>query len=205
MKMNDVITPTFKERLLQNINEIGIPIASIECILLEGSALYMKRPHDLDFKVILKRYYNKAETIKRFRINGYKVECVYYTFKDWANVTKYKTNAQYIVESKDMICIYGDDSKFVRYDIVSDKELQKYVITIYDKNFFNYEDNKKTYKMEDKRLWNFLLFAFKLQNNAQNLSEEQTLLLQKAHDLELTRDDYIPLFNELKERIFTMP
>ncbi len=201
MKINDVITQSFKKQLIENLNKIGITTSSIECILLEGSALYLQQPNDIDFKVILKRYFNKAEMRRCFFINGYTVECVYYTFDDWANVTKYKSNAQYIVESKDMICIYGNDSKFFRYDVVTNKELQSYIINVYDKLFFNYKENDKTNKMSDKRLWNFLLFAFKLQNNDDNLSDEQLELLQKAHDLELNKEDYLPLFNELKERI----
>lgn len=198
MNIDQVITPGFKEELINNINAIGIPTSNIECILLEGSALYLKQPNDLDFKVILKRYMPKAETMRSFDICNHKVECCYYTFNDWANVYKYKKDAQYITESSDMICIYGDDSKFVRHDVVNNKELQKYVLNVFDKNFFNYkEENKNSYKMDDKRLWNFLLFAFKVKNKSNNLTAEQLIKLQMAHDLKIGKESHRLLFNEL--------
>lgn len=202
MNLSKIIDDTFKAKLIKNINSIGIPTINIECILIEGSALYLKKANDIDFKVILKRYMPKAETIKQFTINGFKVECCYYTFKDWARVTNYKNNAQYISESSDMICIYGDDSNFRRFDIVNDKNLQKYVIDIYDRNFFNYDKkNKKSFLLEDKRLWNFLLFAFKVQNGSNDLTHEQLSILQDAHDLKIDKETYRPLFNEIKSQL----
>lgn len=202
MNLNKIITDKFKELLIKNLNSIGIPTSNIECILVEGSALYLKKASDIDFKVILKRYNPKAETIKIFNINGFKVECCYYTFKDWSRVINYKKNAQYIVESADMICIYGDDSKFTRFDVINDNELQKYIINVYDHCLFNYEENNKNgYKMKAKRLWNFLLFAFKIQNKSNTLTVDQLSVLQQAHDLVIDKEEYRPLFNELKVQL----
>ena len=157
MDLNKIIKEDFINDLLANLNNIGIPIYNVECILVEGSALYLTNANDIDLKVMLKRYNNKAEMMKSFSISNYKVDCTYYTFNDWSRVLEYKKDAQYIVESPDMVCIYGNDEKFLRFDPVNDKAIQKFVIEIYDKYFFNYKkENKQTYKMDDKRLWNFL-------------------------------------------------
>ena len=200
MKIDQVINESFINEILKHINGIGIATYNIECILVEGSFLYLENAYDIDLKVIVKRYNDKAEMIRSFNISNYKVDCTYYTVRDWNKVMSFKKDAQYIVESPDMVCIYGDDKSFKRFDPVNDKEVQRFVLNVYDKNFFNYDKkNKDTFLMKDKRLWNFLLFAFKVKNKSNELTDTQLELLQKAHDLELKKDDYRPLFNEIKE------
>lgn len=202
MKYTEIINEPFIEKLLVNISKIGITKYNIKCILLEGSAIYLDSFNDLDFKVIVKYYAPKAETLFNFEIDGYKVECCYYTSTDWKKVNQNRKDAQYIVEAPDMIKIYGNDDDFYRHDIVTDKNLQKYILDVYDKHLFNYnKKNKDTYLFKDKRLWNFLLFAFKIQNNSNELTKEQLNILQKAHDLELDKEDYRPLFNQIKESV----
>ena len=198
----DIITESFVAKLLKELNGIGITTYNIDCIMLEGSSLYLNNFNDLDFKIIVKRYFPKAETLKCFEIDGYKVECCYYTNQDWSKVMNYKKDAHYIMESPDMICVYGDDSNFYRYD-TSNKSIQRYVLNIFDKYFFNYDAKRKgTYQMKDKRLWNFLLFAFKVKNESNALSSAQIEKMQKAHDGDLTKADCKYLFDELKEIIY---
>lgn len=198
MDLNKIVTKEFVEELISNLNKIGITTYNIECILAEGSSLYLDNVNDLDFKVIIKRHNDKAETIRTFNVLGYKVECCYYTYKDWANVMKYK-KAYFITESPDMICVYGDDARFFRYDPVNDKEAQKYLVKIYDEHLFNYDENKKgSYEFKPKRLWNFLLFAYKLTNKSNTLTASQVATMQKAHDLELDKEEFRPLFNQIK-------
>ena len=74
---------------------------------------------------------------------------------------------------------------------------------IFDKYFFNYDAKRKgTYQMKDKRLWNFLLFAFKVKNESNALSSAQIEKMQTAHDGDLTKADCKYLFDELKEIIY---
>lgn len=199
MDLKKIITKEFVEELISNLNKIGITTYNIECILAEGSAIYLDSFNDIDFKVIVKRYNNKAEISQTFEIQGHKVECCYYTFKDWNRIFEYRTNAHYIAESPDMICVYGDDSRFTRYDVINNKDLQKYVLNVYDKGLFNYDENqKKIRRMSNKRLWNFLLFAYKLTNKSNTLTASQVATMQKAHDLELDKEEFRPLFNQIK-------
>lgn len=201
MNYKEIITQEFIDKLIINLNSIGITTYNIECIFLEGSSLYLEKVNDIDFKVIIKKYVDKAETLKTFIIDGNKVECCYYTFKDWSNVLKYK-KAYFITECPEMICVYGDDTKFIRYDPINDKEVKKYLIKIYDEHFFNYDKNKKgSYEFKPKRLWNFLLFSYKYLNKSNTLTSEQIKTLQKAHDLELDKEDFRALFNQMKEQI----
>lgn len=202
MKLDQVINESFINEILKHINGIGISTYNIECILIEGSSLYLENANDIDLKVIVKRYNDKAEMIRSFSISNYKVDCTYYTVRDWNKVMDFKKDAQYIVESPDMICIYGDDKNFKRFDPINDKEVQRFVLNVYDKNFFNFDEkNKNTFLMKDKRLWNFLLFAYKVKNKSNTLTALQIETMQRAHDLELNKEDYRPLFNEIKEII----
>lgn len=203
MKYREIINDSFIEKLLIKINKIGITKYNIKCILLEGSALYLDSFNDLDFKVIVKYYAPKAETLFNFNIDGYTVECCYYTSTDWKKVHQNRKDAQYIAEAPDMITIYGHDDDFYRHDIVTDKNLQKYILDVYDKHLFNYnKKNKETYLFKDKRLWNFLLFAYKVKNNSHTLSNKQLANLQLAHDGLLTKEEFRSLFDELKELIY---
>lgn len=184
------------ETLIKCLNKIGISPYNIICILQEGSSLYVKHPNDIDYKVIVKKLNPVADIEQDFIIGGKKVECVYYTLKEWENVML-EHNAYFITECKDMKCVYGDDSKFKRYDVVNDINVQKYVLGIYDKYFFKDSDMY----LGDKRLWNFLVFAYKVLNKTDKLTEEQLNLVNKAHDLKLNKDDFRPLFEKLKEEI----
>lgn len=202
MDLKELKKNEFIEELLSNLNSIGISTYNVQCILAEGSALYLDNPNDIDLKIIVKRYNDKAETLKIFTIQNYKVECCYYTFRDWASVMSYR-KAYFIVESPDMICIYGDDSDFKRFDPVNDSNVKKYIVDIYNDCFFNYSKKKKgSFELNPKRLWNFLLFAYKVLNKSNTLSKEQLATVQKAHDLELDKEEFRELFNEIKELVY---
>lgn len=187
--------------LIEELEKRGVRKNTIECILQEGSSLYLTNPNDLDFKVIVSHYNPKAETHKPIIIEGKKIECCFYTFKDWERVTSYK-KAYFIVESQDMKCVYGNDSKFKRYNVLEDIELQKYVVEIYDKNLFNPKGKIKPF--EKKRLWNFLLFASRVKNNSQRLTAEQIDMMQKAHDLQVEVAEVRPMFDSLKNSIINI-
>jgi len=184
------------EILIKKLNEIGISPYNIICILQEGSSLYITNPNDIDYKVIVKKLNPVTDIEKDFLINGKTVQCVYYTEKEWNNVMLDHI-AYFITESVDMKCVYGDDSNFKRYDVVNDINVQKYVLGIYENHFFKDSDKY----LGDKRLWNFLVFAFKVINRSHKLTKEQLNLVQKAHDLKLNKEDYIPLLEKLKEEI----
>lgn len=181
--------------LIECLNKIGISPYNIVCILQEGSSIYLDKYNDIDYKVILKKIVPEALIDQDFIIGGKKVQCVYYTEKEWENVML-EQNAYFITECMDMKCVYGDDSNFKRYDIVNDINARKYVLGIYEKFFFS--DNNY---LEEKRLWNFLLFAAKVKNNSHKITRKQKKLIQKAHDLKLNKADYLPLFEKLKEEI----
>lgn len=195
-----IVNSQFVAILIANLNAVGITSNNIECILLEGSSLYLEECGDIDFKVIVKHYNPKAETLRSFSINGYTVECTFYTFKDWAKVASYKKLIYFVTESPDMITVFGNDAKFVRHDILTNRELARKVLLNYDKSLFNYvEENKKQgwQPMLPKRLWNFLLFAYKLKNNSHEVTNAQLETIQDAHDLKLELEDYRSLFNEI--------
>lgn len=187
------------KELIEELEKRGVRKNTIECILQEGSSLYLTNPNDLDFKVVVSHYNPKAETHKPIIIDNKKIECCFYTFKDWERVTSYK-KAYFIVESQDMICVYGDGSKFKRYNVLEDIKLQKYVLDIYDKYLFNVTNNKIK-PFGKKRLWNFLLFAYRIKNNSRELIPAQIDMMQKAHDLKLEVIEVKPLFDSLKNII----
>lgn len=200
-----IVSKQFIAALIANLSAIGITENNIECILLEGSALYLENPNDLDFKVIVKFINPKAELGRSFDIvcgdgETRKVECTFYTFKKWGKQPATRKLIYYVTESPDMITVYGNDAKFVRHDILTNRELARKVLLNYDKSLFNYvEENKKQgyQPMLPKRLWNFLLFAYKLKNNSHEVTNAQLETIQDAHDLKLELEDYRSLFNEI--------
>ena len=170
----------------------------------EGSSLYLKDYGDIDFKVIVKSKNENADTSRQFDIDGHIVECVFYTLKEWNDIIKYKKMIYFVTESPDMKVVYGSDRKFVRHDVVKDKYVAKRVLENYDRCFFNYvEDSKKYgwYPMEEKRLWNFLLFYFKCENKSHRLTQKQLKIPQKAHDLKYSKTMFRDYFNKLKGEI----
>ena len=194
----------FVSELLANLSAIGYPLHSIICVLQEGSSLYLKDYGDIDFKVIVKSKNENADTSRQFDIDGHIVECVFYTLKEWNDIIKYKKMIYFVTESPDMKVVYGSDRKFVRHDVVKDKYVAKRVLENYDRCFFNYvEDSKKYgwYPMEEKRLWNFLLFYFKCENKSHRLTQKQLKILQKAHDLKYSKTMFRDYFNKLKGEI----
>ena len=194
----------FTSELLSNLSAIGYPLNSIICVLQEGSSLYLKDYGDLDFKVIVRSKNENADISRQFDIDGHVVECVFYTLKEWNDIVKYKKMVYFVTESPDMKVLYGSDRNFVRHDVVKDKFVAKRVLENYDRCFFNYvEENKKYgwYPMEDKRLWNFLLFYFKRENKTHKLTQKQLKILQKAHDLKYQKTMFKDYFNKLKGEI----
>lgn len=198
------ITNMFVSELLANLSAIGYPLHSIICILQEGSSLYLKDYGDIDFKVIVKSKNETADVSRQFDIDGHIVECVFYTLKEWNDIIKYKKMIYFVTESPDMKVVYGSDRNFVRHDVVKDKFVAKRVLENYDRCLFNYiEDNKKFgwHPMEEKRLWNFLLFYFKRENKSHKLTQKQLKILQKAHDLKYSKTMFRDYFNKLKGEI----
>lgn len=163
-----------------------------------GSSLYVKHYDDFDFKVIVKkRTEHTGETLEE-EILGTKVHLVFYTLTEWQDIMNERDQCV-VVECNEMECVYGSDSVFPRYDVVNDKEVQRYVLNLFDEQFFNVKDPEMY--LGDKRLWNFLVFAFKVRNHSNKLSFYQKHLVNKAHDLKLDKEKFRPLFEKLKEEI----
>lgn len=198
------VTNNFVSDLLYCLDDIGYPASEIVCILQEGSSLYLKDCGDIDFKVVVKNKNSYADILKEFDIEDKRVDCVFYSLKEWNEITKYKKMLYFITESPDMLLVYGTDKDFVRHDIVKDKELARRVLDNYDKCFWNYQESYKIYgyyPMEEKRLWNFLLFYFKCENKSHKLTQKQLKILQKAHDLKYSKTMFKDYFNKLKGEI----
>lgn len=201
MNLQEIKTPKFTGKVLAKISGIGIPQNNIEAIFVVGSGLYLDSPADIDLKVIVRRYYVKAEVGRDFLIDGKKVQCHYYTKKDWANIKKYKKDAQYIAEASDMALIYGNDIGVVRHDVLTDKENQKFLIEIWGKHLFEHDENSKYYKFAEKRLWNFLLFYNKVINQTNELTAEQLDEMTQAHNGSITIEMLRPKYEQLKALI----
>lgn len=201
MNLQEFKKATFINKLLEKIEGVGVPRNNIETIFIVGSALYLTKPSDLDLKVIVKRYYVKAEVGRDFVINGQKVQCHYYTKKDWANIKKYKKDAQYIAEAHDMEVIYGSDVEVLRHDVLTNKENQAYLIDIWGKHFFEHDPEGKLHKFDKKRLWNFLLFANKVIGQTHEITNPQKLQMDQAHEGLLDVETIRPIYNSLKALI----
>ncbi|MFA5575402.1 MAG: hypothetical protein WC994_10195 [Brumimicrobium sp.] len=201
MNLQEIKKPTFINKLLEKIEGVGVPRNNIEAIFVVGSGLYLTNPQDLDLKVIVKRYYVKAEIGRNFVINGEKVQCHYYTKKDWANIKKYKKDAQYIAEAHDMELIHGSGEGVVRHDVLTNKENQKYLIDIWGKHFFEHDPEGKLYKFDKKRLWNFILFANKVNGQTHEITNAQKLQMDQAHEGLIDIEDLRPTYNSLKALI----
>ena len=198
------VTNNFVSDLLYCLDDIGYPASEIVCILQEGSSLYLKDCGDIDFKVVVKNKNSHADILKEFDIEDKRVDCVFYSLKEWNEIAKYKKMLYFITESPDMLLVYGTDKDFVRHDILKDKELARRVLDNYDKCFWNYQESYKIYgyyPMEEKRLWNFLLFYFKCENKSHKLTRKQLKILQKAHDLKYSKTMFKDYFNKLKGEI----
>lgn len=167
----------------------------IICVLQVGSSLYLKDFGDYDFVVLIKEHRPEAvENISR-TFEGRELDLIHFTPREWKNVMKHK-RAYYLTQCVDAKCIYGDDKDFIRYDVVKDKEVRKYVLDMYDICLFG--DNPS---MNDKRLWNFLNFYYKCKNNEHKLKKWQLNEMQKAHDLKISKEDCLALLKELKGEI----
>lgn len=201
MNLQEIKKPTFINKLLEKIEGVGVPKNNILAIFLVGSALYLTNPADLDFKVIVKRHYVKAEIGRNFMIKGKKVQCHYYTLKDWANIKAYKKDAQYIAEAHDMELIYGSDEGVLRHDVLTNKENQKYLIDIWGKHFFEHDPEGKFYKFDKKRLWNFILFANKVNGQTHEITNPQKLQMDQAHEGLIDIEDLRTVYEQLKSDI----
>lgn len=194
MKLNK----NFVEDLLKELQKVGVIKFNIVCILHYGSSLYVKNYDDYDFKVIVKHHTQHTKNTVETRVANTKVHVVFYTLSEWNNILNERDQCV-VSECNEMTCVYGDDSEFTRYDVVHDKEVQKYVLNLFDENFFNC--TKDEFYLGDKRLWNFLLFAFKVRNKSNKLKWYQKHLINKAHDLKLNKENFRPMFERLQEEI----
>ncbi len=202
--MKTQVNSWFVSDLLFELKDIGYTTDNIICILQEGSSLYLKDYGDIDFKVIVKYRVPNAPEDRIFEINDQRVECTFYTQKEWRDIPNYSKMIYFITESPDMPCVYGFDKGFARHDIIKDKQLASKVLDNYDKCLFNFrEDYKKYgyYQMPEKRLWNFLLFYFKWENKSHQLTPKQLKILQKAHNLKYPKTMFKDYFNKLKGEI----
>ena len=199
--MNIQVNKTFVRKLLKSLAEIGIKKTDIICILLGGSSLYLNNSKDIDLKVIVKYRDPHVQESRSFDINGTEVDCIYYTLNEW-NSIKYRETIYFVTESPDLVTIYGDDKNFIRHDILKDKELARRILENYNRSLFHYQDENILYgynPMPPKRIWNFLMFAYKLKNNSHRLTKSQLKEIQKVHDSEVNVGQYEPLFNEISE------
>lgn len=198
------ITNEFLTELLSNLELIGYSIKNIECILQEGSSLYLDNYDDIDFKIMVKHINPNADIGRQFDVKGHKVDCTYYTFKDWAKVGEYMKVIYFITESPDMICIYGSDKNFVRHNVVKNKKLALKVLDNYEKCLFDYKEGYQLHgyhQMPPKRLWNFLVFYYKLKNGRNRIYSRQLQQIKLAHDLKLSVEDCKGKFHELCEML----
>ncbi len=206
--IGETVDAQFVETLLDEMRRIGVERKFVRAIFIEGSALYLEHPNDIDFKIIVDWHNPKAETGKAFRIKGNGVECTYYTLEEWNRVDQSRRIFYYVTESPDMILVYGTDEGFKRYDVVKDRALARKVFGFYDKCLFNAPPKGRLHGREDegirmpqKRLWNFLLFAYKIMNGSHRLTEEQMREVQAAHDLKVSIEDYRTLFESLQTKM----
>ena len=193
--MNIQITNDFITELISRLESIGVSTNDIVCILHGGSSLYLDNYSDIDLKVIVKRHNPYAKEEMSFNIQNMKVDCCYHTVNEWNSVLS-KDRSYYVCESVDMKKVIGNDTQLKRYDCVKDQEVRKHLIDVYDKHLFGAEAD-----FEEKRLWNFLLFYFKCENNSHRLTQKQLKILQKAHDLKYSKTMFKDYFNKLKGEI----
>lgn len=192
------LSKKFVDGVIAELQKVGVIKYNIVCIMHYGSSLYVKHYDDYDFKVIVKHHTPHTKNTVEGKVLNTKIHYVFYTMSEWNNILNERDQCV-VAECNEMTCIYGDDSEFYRYDVVIDKEVQKYLVTTYDEHLFNCEDQE--FYLGDKRLWNFLLFAFKVKNQSDKLKWRQRHLINKAHDLKLNKEKFRPLFNELKEKL----
>lgn len=196
------LQPQFVDELLENIKKIGISQRNIIAIFLVGSGLYLDEPNDIDVKVIIKQYNPKAETLRNFEIGGKKIQAHYYRLSDWEKVKDYKV-AYFITESEDMVLLYGDDTEFHRFNLTNNIENQRYVLNIYDKHLFNYdESDTKIHFLGEKRVWNFLLFYYKVVKQSNELTANEKEQIGQAHKGLIGIENCRQKFNELKQRLY---
>lgn len=70
-----IITKSFIKELLYNLKCIGYERDNIECILQEGSSLYLDNYDDIDFKVMVKHINPNADIGRQFDVKGHKIDC----------------------------------------------------------------------------------------------------------------------------------
>ena len=190
-----------KTKLLKVLDRLGYKRNNIICIYLEGSSLYCKNPHDIDYKVIVNHYNPKVKHHLDFDIDNQRSQATIYTLYDWNNIYKYKKDCLFITKGRDMKKVYGDESQLIKYDIIANKNFAKLVIEAYDKCLFNYVSTNSIYgypMMNERRLYDFLVFAYKIKNNSQKLTRKQLKEINMVHDMENPNiEEYRPLFNEI--------
>lgn len=192
------ISEKFVPELIKEIQKFGISRFNIKCIWHYGSSLYVKNYDDYDFKIIVKNRTEHTRNTIETKVLDNKVHLVFYTESEWNDILNERDQCV-VSECNEMECVYGEDSGLTKFDIIHDKEVQKYVLCLFDEYFFNCID--EDFYLGDKRLWNFLLFAFKVKNKSNRLRLYQKHLINKAHDLKIDKEKFRPLFENLKEEI----
>lgn len=192
------IDQKFSNRVLAQVLKHGYRECDIIAIFQVGSSLYLKNTGDIDFKVLVSELHGD-EYFPPFTYKGIKCECSIHSLKSWNNLDG-QYRAIYIAESNDMKLIYGCDKTVKKYDVLNDKDSQQYLMNLYNIALFNPTTMSKPF--EEKRLWNFLLFAFKYKNKSERLTPKQLKVLQQAHDLKVDKEQFRGLFNEMKGEIF---
>lgn len=91
-----------KTKLLKVLDRFGYKRNNIICIYLEGSSLYCKNPHDIDYKVIVNHYNPKVKHHLDFDIDNQRSQATIYTLYDWNNIYKYKKDCLFITKGRDM-------------------------------------------------------------------------------------------------------
>ena len=192
------ITKDFVPELIKEIQKCGISRFNIKCVWHYGSSLYVKHYDDYDFKVIVKNRTEHTRNTIETKVLGSKCHIVFYTQSEWNDIMNERDQCV-VTECNEMECIYGSEEGLIKYDVIHDEEVKRYVLILFDENFFNCTN--QDFYLGDKRLWNFLLYAFKVKNKSNRLSWYQRHLINKAHDLKIDKEKFRPLFERLKEEI----
>lgn len=192
------LTKEQKALVLLDIEKHGISPYNIVCVLRFGSSLYVKHPDDYDFKVFLKKKTADSQSIIDSSLIFGKVQYILITPHEWNDMLNLRGQCC-IAGVDDMEVIYGDASSIRKYNVIEDKDVQKYVLNIYDYFFFNCTE--PDYYLGEKRLWNFLVFYYKMKNHSNKLTRHQLKMVSKAHDLKFDKEKFRPLFEKLKEEI----
>lgn len=183
----------YVDEILEYLEEHKIPKETVIAIYQTGSSLYFKDCGDVDIRVIATK---RVPLPNQAYIDGKYCDIIVRTPEDWNHASEEKYESYFLAQCPDEILLYGSESKVKKYDPLTDKQVQSSILKFYEKKLFNDSLTKP------KKLWNFLLLAFKLQNNSNKLTEYQLKEMNKARKGLISAEKYRPLFDELKKQIF---